>query len=450
MNSRRRRLLAVIAVGAAASLLVVGFFAGRWFKSPAQAALEVAPPPETELTAPIEYRVLQATIVTRGEVGASVELGFTPMSGGATAAQPVVTGVRVKPGEEIGAGQVVMEVSGRPVLTLPGVVPAYRDLRPGSRGKDVAQLNSALVGLGFGPTSAGELFGPETKSAVQRLYDSIGYPPATTGESDQLAVKAAEKNVTALEDALADLQVAEPGPDADGLQKKISRAKRDLSGARSELAELRAKSGAMLPLSEFLFVPNYPARVLAVPSLAGGPTEQGGGGEPGKAQTAGLRISAGELTVTAKINSSDGRRIGVDQPVEVFSEVLGKSFTGKVLSVGELTPDAGVPPYYPVVVRPDSPLESKLSGQNVRLTFTGAPTPAKVFVVPISALFSKADGSVNIVRRLPDGRRDTIAVTPGTNANGLVSVEALSAKLNEGDRVLISSANLSDTTGPPR
>jgi hypothetical protein len=152
--------------------------AARFVKSPAQLAAETAPPPLTLLTAPVQFGPLTATIVTRGVVlaGASVQAEPTSALG---AARLVVSKVLVRAGTPVSPGMVAAEVSGRPVIVLAGAVAAYRDLRPGDRGADVAQLQRALAGIGWpaGADAAGA-FGRGTERAVAGLYRSLGYIPA--------------------------------------------------------------------------------------------------------------------------------------------------------------------------------------------------------------------------------------------------------------------------------
>ncbi|MFI6465523.1 peptidoglycan-binding protein [Streptomyces sp. NPDC050538] len=204
--ARHRRWL-VATVALSVLLIGAGVAAAQLIRSPAQAAAETAPPEPDVLTAPVEHRVLKDTIVLRGTVRAGQTVEVAPQSaGGDGAGAPVVTRVPVKAGQRVRDGQVVLEVSGRPVFVLPGAIPVYRDLRPGAEGRDVAQLQSALRGLGHDTGGdAKDAFGEGTKAALARHYASIGYDPrqSETDATDRLAtaraaVRAAER---ALQDA---------------------------------------------------------------------------------------------------------------------------------------------------------------------------------------------------------------------------------------------------------
>jgi peptidoglycan hydrolase-like protein with peptidoglycan-binding domain len=77
-------------------------------------------------------------------------------------------------------GQVLYRVSGCPVVLLYGPVPAYRDLAYGMRGRDVAELNTALHALGHDTRAHSDHFGLATASAVRGLQRRLGL--SRTGE----------------------------------------------------------------------------------------------------------------------------------------------------------------------------------------------------------------------------------------------------------------------------
>jgi hypothetical protein len=131
----------LLVIGAAVLLGVGGLLGATYVKSPAQLAAEQRPAPPTVLTAPVKRQVVGASVVLRGTVAGSREIQATPVpvttgaEGGA--AGPPLTAVRKSQGDTVNAGEVIVEVAGRPLVALPGDEPAYRDLRPGDSGKDV-------------------------------------------------------------------------------------------------------------------------------------------------------------------------------------------------------------------------------------------------------------------------------------------------------------------------
>ncbi|MEU1480858.1 hypothetical protein [Streptomyces sp. NPDC005760] len=131
----------------------------------AVAVAEADPPQQGVLTAPVENRVLKDSVIIRGTVVAGQSVDVAPSgSGGEATTSAVVTKAPKAVGTEIKAGQVLVEISGHPVFALKGRVPVYRDLKPGSTGDDVAQLQSALGALGHGTGSGARGTSPSSSS----------------------------------------------------------------------------------------------------------------------------------------------------------------------------------------------------------------------------------------------------------------------------------------------
>lgn len=85
-------------------------------------------------------------------------------------------------GKVISEGQVLYEVSGRPVVLLYGSTPAYRSLSAGTNngvtGPDVRELNADLVAMGYASSSeipAGfDVFSNWTTLGVEKLQSALG------------------------------------------------------------------------------------------------------------------------------------------------------------------------------------------------------------------------------------------------------------------------------------
>ncbi|WP_129285369.1 peptidoglycan-binding protein [Streptomyces sp. GZWMJZ-114] len=205
----RRRWVAVVVAGAVV-LAGAGLGAAQFVKSPAQAAADSKAPPPDVLEAPVEKRVLRQNIVVRGTAGASRTSEIAPATaGGADGAEPIVTKLPLKAGDTVREGTVLMEVSGRPVIALRGATPVYRDLKPGTSGDDVRQLQAALrsLGHGTGGDTSGS-FGAGTKSALSALYRALGYDPRPATDDDGEALQGAADAVLAARRALEDARTA--------------------------------------------------------------------------------------------------------------------------------------------------------------------------------------------------------------------------------------------------
>ena len=426
--ARRRRWLAGLAV-ASVLLSAAGVGAARLIRSPAQVAAETAPPAADVLTAPVEHRVLKDTIVLRGTVRADQTVEVAPRSAGGDGT-PVITRVPVEAGQRVKAGQVLLEVSGRPVFVLPGDVPAYRDLRPGAEGRDVAQVQSALRGLGHDTGADAEgVFGAGTKAALAALYAAAGYEPRPAETDDGARLDAAEDAVLAAERALQD---------SEGEDVARERAERDLADARAERAEAEAESGPMLPMDEVVHVRRFPAYVDSVTGAVGarvdGPV---------------LGLSAGELVVQGYLQEHQRELVTAGQPVRILSELSGEETAAEVASVAA-TPETGKAPEgaaaeappagsYRLVVEPEKALRSGSAGQDVRLTIESASTEGRALVVPLSAVSAGADGRTSVTVLGPDGTRRRVEVRAGTQGDGYVAVvpSTGASALRPGERVIV-------------
>ncbi len=203
----------------------VAWRVGSTAQSPEQAAARAAEPAASWVTARVEFRVLSATVIQRGDVQAEVTTQVSAPS--SVQGNPVVTQLVVAAGDSVAEGDRMIEVSGRPVFLMQGDVPVYRTLRPGMRGADVAQLQAALTRLGFLPDTD-DVFGEATKSAVAAFYEQAGYEPIPASLSGAAEIAAAEQSVADADAAVlaaqAELESAATGqPDSAVASAKIAK-----------------------------------------------------------------------------------------------------------------------------------------------------------------------------------------------------------------------------------
>jgi multidrug efflux system membrane fusion protein len=174
---RRRRAAALTVAAVAAVAATGGVLLATFIKSPAQLAAETAPPPPTQLSAPVTRQVITGTVLAPGVITPPPEVtGLSGRDSGSPGTLAVVSRSTLRRGTIVRAGQVIVEVSGRPLFALRGAVPAYRDLAPGDTGADVAQLQRGLAAIGYpaGGDTAGT-FGAGTAAAVAAFYTTLGY-----------------------------------------------------------------------------------------------------------------------------------------------------------------------------------------------------------------------------------------------------------------------------------
>ena len=195
-----KRLLGAGAILGVVALTGGAWLAGRRVRSPAEAAASALPPRPSRLTAPVENRVLESTVITRGTVRygdpREVVLASSSVKNGASASPPalIVSTPAVK-GTVLNEGDKALEVGGRPVLILKGATPAYRDLRPGDEGLDVRQFEDALARLGFDPGAADGKYDAATQNAVDAWYRKLGYDSYGPTEAQRTSINSARDAV---------------------------------------------------------------------------------------------------------------------------------------------------------------------------------------------------------------------------------------------------------------
>ncbi|MFF3072982.1 peptidoglycan-binding protein [Kitasatospora sp. NPDC057936] len=497
-GARRRRVLVGVAV-AAALVAVGGLGAAAFVKSPAERAARTAPPPESLLTAPVVSQVLTRSVTARAVVYPPAQYDVVPSAASPEITRLFVSKLGVRTGDTAAAGRLLAEVSGQPLFALPGPVPAYRDVKPGATGPDVAELQDALSGLGhpIGDDDKGT-FGPGTAAAVTAFYRGLGYPVPTTGATTQQAVDTAQKAVDAdrrTVDGLTERKRAGatrapapapaatpatpatppatgPGTDIDidiDIDQQLAATRKQLAADQVALEKARAVNGPMVPAAHVLFLPVLPAAVTAVNGSVGSPA----------AGTL-LSLTSGGLDVTGQLTPGQAAGVKPGMAAEILAEDTGTTVSGTVTEVGAPTtappagrvitlgggaaapggappggpgtvggatggaagapPNnaAGTPSYIPVTITPSGPLPPALNGKNVRLTIRRDAASAPVTAVPVAAVSTDAAGRTSVTRVDAAGTRTTVPVSTGVSADGMVAVTpADGAGLRPGDRVVV-------------
>lgn len=237
------RLVALIAVVAVVALLV-GALLMRFVISPADLASRTEPPEAGPVSVPIEMREIRNTVTIRGAVTYADAVEATIETGGMTD-RAVVTGRVPAVGAVLNAGDIALEIAGRPVVVLPGDLPVIRTLTIGMKGPDVLQLKQALASLGYDiANKESNEFDAGTANAIAALYNKLGYSAPTGGEEAQELLRTAQEGVrgseTALEQAKAGVTQAK-----DALSRAQNQEQRSVivaaeNGVREAERQLKA------------------------------------------------------------------------------------------------------------------------------------------------------------------------------------------------------------------
>jgi peptidoglycan hydrolase-like protein with peptidoglycan-binding domain len=111
----------------------------------------------------------------------------------------------VAQGDIVGEGDVIFSVEGQPIVLLVGTVPAYRSMSVGTSGDDVAQLEAALVQLGFGDGLLVDgVFDGDTREAVVAWQQSVGAAPDGVINLGDVVFSASDLRVGAIERGVGD------------------------------------------------------------------------------------------------------------------------------------------------------------------------------------------------------------------------------------------------------
>ncbi len=380
-----RRTRAFLVVCAVAALLAIGALVGaHWIRSPAQQAADSRAPARTVLTAKVVRKVLSSVVTMRGSFTQGAPITFTPAGvanvGGSPPSALVLTKVLARAGDSIRAGQVMVEVDGRPVFALPGAFPAYRDLTVGDVGPDVRQLQQALHTVGYQVWDTAGTFGASTEAAARLLYERIGYPPPQTAAAE--------------------------GASKDGK------------------AQAASAPHVVVPMSEAMFLPVLPARLTRL-----------GGGVGSTVRDPLLSLVSGGITLTGHLDGSSADLVRRGMAVHIVSEATGFTATGTVLSIGTKANSAG---QLPVIIENRNTAagwpQSEL-GDDVRVVITTAQTRTAALAVPVSAIATSADGKsrVTVIR---GGRQHAVTVQPGASVEGYVEITDPRHQLQVGDAVV--------------
>ena len=429
--ARRRRALFWVAGGAA--LLAIGGLIGSSFvKSPQQIAADTAAPPATVTTAKVVSQILTSSVQMRGVVYPATQYDVYPSApeadaaatgtgsaaggsatGGTSPGAVYISRLDVAAGQTISNGEQLAEIDGEPLFALVGRVPAWRDITPGESGPDVAELQKALAALGYYQDGdTPGFFGTATQDAVSAYYEHLGYTPPAAGG---------------------------------------------------------------VPMTDVIFMPSLPAKVIAVNGAKGQ--------QPGQPF---LELAArGSLALTGELSPAYAAQVKPGLKVKIFDEVTGIRAAGTIADVGTATTIApvgaivnvgggsasasaagsagsgsagsgsagsagssgnsgsaanpGATPFIPLAVNPSNPLPAALNGENVLVTVDTGRTEGPVLTVPVAAIVTTGSGTSYVTVAGGHGKQTQVPVTPGISENGYVQVTPVTAgKLGAGDSVVVS------------
>lgn len=380
----RRTILSVFVLVLA---VAGGFLLRGLIITPEEAVLPV---PEAEvITAEVATRALSTEFTGTGSVApaSTVEVRpVEPSTGGAA----LVTGVPLSAGESVQWCQPLIEISDRPLLVLAGAVNAHRDIGEGDEGADVRRLQDALVQCGHAVTVDGR-FGPQTASAVRRLYVNAGYSVITRPEVlEELPESAAGNESGEATDA------APPAP-------------------------VKPRDLVVVPASELLFLAgeSHVSTVVDTKTVLGGDPV--------------ATLMSGNMNVNISLPAAVRTAVEGGEPLNMS---IGQHTLTTELPVPPVAPtmsDAGEP-LFPVRIELEN-LEPPITpDEAVAWTLTVGHEHEHELVVPVTAIFVQTDGTSAVVVVADDSTETIVPVTIVDSAGGFVAVDGAVAV---GDQVKV-------------
>ncbi|MEU8626559.1 peptidoglycan-binding protein [Streptomyces sp. NPDC048669] len=482
--SSRKRLGAL--VGVVVLIGAGGWFAGAQVRSPADAAAAHNAPKAGPVTVAVERQSLTATVVATGSVEFAsprpLSLAGPVGTGASDEGEQRITKAPVS-GTTVKEGDVLMTVSGRPVLALSGSVPMYRALGPGASGDDVKQLQRALQRLGFDPGSISGNYRQGTAASVDSWYASKGYEAQKPSADDQQQLGQLQQGVSAAQETLLSVtsgsgsetetkagtrgssgspnpqsSSSSPNPqsstDAQIHQLQLNSARKTLDLANAALSTFQASYGTKVAAGEVVFFPKLPVRLNKV-TVKTGDTVSGPIGT----------VTSSDLEVQATVPGTDAELLRKGMAVELTT-TDGKKAQGTVSAIGAdaassttATEDGGdatagttsqstgsgaadadaTSTSAPVQLRISVPGSGDLTGEAetaVKVTIKIGASDGEVLVVPLAAIRTSSDGKAR-VQAERGGKVSDVHVTVGLSAAGLVEVKPVGSALKQGDQVVV-------------
>jgi len=325
-------------------------------------------------------------IVTRQSLSSEIPVNATLGYGGSCEVVNQASGILTQlppSGKVIAEGQVLYEVSGRPVVLLYGPTPAYRSLSEGTNsgvtGPDVRELNADLVAMGYASSSeipaGSDVFSSWTTLGVEKLQSALGVSVNGT-----------------------------------------------------------------LTLGEAVFLPSA-ARITSVSATLGASAP------PGQAimsATSTTRVVTADLDTSQQSEVAVGDHVAITLPDDATTPGVVTS-VGKVATESSLSsPSLGGPSSsgsatIAVTVTPTNPAATGSWDQAQVTVDIRTASVQDALVVPVNALLALSGGGYAVEVTGSHGVRQLVAVTPGLfdDAEGLVQVSG--SGLSAGEHVVVPS-----------
>jgi peptidoglycan hydrolase-like protein with peptidoglycan-binding domain len=269
---------------------------------------------------------------------------------------------------------------------------------------------------------------PSDPAAISRAASDLSAADSALSGAQTDAANKISSAKRGLEIAVAARTEGLSPPDLSDQELAVSSAEETLASEQASFDRLNRTTGPMVPSAEIVFVPTTP---VVVDSLVATVGEKGTGDW--------IRLATSSLVVSTTLTRANRTLLPIGSKVVVDDEASATSFSGVLTAIADdaSTSSTGETGYV-ATIAPDTPIAPSLSGQNFRVTITARQTNTKVLVVPLSAVFSRADGS-EVVSKVVGTKQVDVRVVPGLSAGGYVAINPVQPQeLTAGDQVVVA------------
>lgn len=401
------------------ALALLGATGTAWYfaaqaRTPAQRAEETAEPDDSVITVRVDQDQLIDTLEFDAELDRTGDFPVPAPAAPDGVETALASKIPVETGDDVKAGTVLLEVSGRPMIALEGAVPAYRDLQEGDTGPDVEQLQLALQQI-YGTPKTGK-FDSRTASDVKKLYDHAGYDHPVNSE--------------VVPDDNADTG---PGTEDPGGEEEPA------GGAQASTVDRVA-----VPASEVVFLPDLPMQVGKIEARQSAPVE-------GTVMT----LASGDWKLEAELDettASELSKLGDGAELEYGNGPLeGQEVGAFELEVreeqgeergwdGEEAPTQEV--VYAVFefdAESVEGIDDLAPGEEQEVTLVRARSAEDALIVPLSALWTDSEGRTMVTVLAGEDRTERhVEVAVSLRHEGRGVVEPVEGELAADDEVVIA------------
>jgi len=246
----------------------------------------------------------------------------------------------------------------------------------------LAQAESKLDALLASSSSSG---GSQQQSGAQSSTPSLAGPTSAELVADQASVDAAQANVTAAQQSLAQGTIVSP---IDGTVAAVNMKAGDHVSAASSSANI-------------------------------------------------IVVGPGGYEVTTTVPVTDIGNVKLGEAASVVPDGTGAAVDGKVVSIGVVPTTSGSTTVYPVIIGLNGSPEGLRNGGAAAVTIT-LNQVADVLAVPTSAVRSAGGGAVHIVTVISGDKTSTVPVQVGAVGPDLTEVKS---GVQEGQQVMLADLN---------